>query len=83
MTIPEMIKIVKSPVANTSVISDIYNLRLLLNPVNYTDEIQSGDYKGHSSAYRAFMRSPLTLWYRTIKRSVNPEKAAEFYEQGN
>lgn len=83
MTIPEMIKIVKSPVANTSVISDIYNLRLLLNPLNYTDEIQSGDYKGHSTAYRAFMRSPLTLWYRTIKRSVNPEKAAEFYEQGN
>lgn len=80
MTIPEMIKIVKSPVANTSVVSDIYNLRLLLNPANYVDEIQSGDYKGHSSAYRAFMRSPLTLWYRTIKRTVAPEKAAEFYE---
>ncbi len=81
MMVPEMIKIVKSPVANTSVISDLYNLRLLLNPANYTDEIQSGDYKGHSTAYRAFMRSPLTLWYRTIKRSVNPEKATQFFDQ--
>lgn len=81
MMLPEMIKIVKSPVANTSVISDLYNLRLLLNPMNYTDEIQSGDYKGHSTAYRAFMRSPLTLWYRTIKRSANPEKATQFFEQ--
>ena len=81
MMIPEMIKIVKSPVANTSIVSDLYNLRLLLNPVNYTDEIKSGDYKGHSTAYRAFMRSPLTLWYRTIKRSVNPEKATQFFEQ--
>lgn len=81
MTVPEMIKIVKSPVANTSVVSDIYNLTMLLNPGNYTDEIQSGDYKGHSSAYRAFMRSPLTLHYRTIKRTLSPEKAEQFYDR--
>ena len=75
----EMINIAKSPFANTSVISDVWNLTMLLNPVNYFDEIQSGDYKGHSSAYRAFMRSPLTLWYRTIKRTAHPEKAEQFY----
>lgn len=75
----EMIQIAKSPFANTSIISDIWNLSMLLNPLNYTDEIQSGDYKGHSSAYRAFMRSPLTLWYRTIKRTTHPEKAEQFY----
>lgn len=75
----EMLTIAKSPFANTSVISDLWNLGLLLNPMNYTDEIQSGDYKGHSTAYRAFMRSPLTLWYRTFKRSAHPEKAEQFY----
>lgn len=79
----EAFKIAKSPFANTSVISDLMNLRLLLNPVNYTDEIKSGDYAGHSTAYRAFMRSPLTLWYRTIKRTTSPEKAKQFYENGN
>ena len=75
----EIFTIAKSPFANTSIISDLWNLQMLLNPMNYTDEIQSGDYKGHSSAYRAFMRSPLTLWYRTIKRSMHPEKAEQFY----
>lgn len=75
----EVIQIAKSPFANTSIISDIWNLSMLLNPMNYTDEIQSGDYKGHSSAYRAFMRSPLTIWYRTVKRTMHPEKAEQFY----
>lgn len=75
----EMVQIAKSPFANTSVISDLWNLQALLNPLNYTDEIQSGDYKGHSSAYRAFMRSPLTLWYRTIKRTTHPEKSEQYY----
>lgn len=77
----EMIQIAKSPFANTSIISDIWNLSLLLNPMNYTDEIQSGDYKGHSTAYRAFMRSPLTVWYRTLKRTAHPEKSEQFYNQ--
>ena len=76
----EMLKIVKSPFAATSVFSDLYNVRLLLDPRNYFDEIQSGDFKGHSSAYRAFMRSPLTLYYRTIKRQLDPEKAEQFYD---
>ena len=79
--IPEGYKILKSPFANTSVISDVMNLSTLMWPWNYTDEIQGGDYKGHSSAYRAFMRSPLTLWYRTIKRQLNPERAEQYYKQ--
>lgn len=76
----EMLKIVKSPFAATSVLSDLYNLRLVITPSNWFDEIQSGDFKGHSSAYRAFMRSPLTLYYRTVKRQLNPEKAEDYYE---
>lgn len=76
----EMLNIMKSPFANTNVIGDLYNLKLLLNPYNYTDTIKSGEYKDHSSAYRAFMRSPLTLYYRTIKRAFDPDKAASFYD---
>lgn len=77
----EMINLVKSPAAATSVLSDIYNLRLLLDPRNYFDEIQNGTFKGHSSAYRAFMRSPLTLYYRTLNRQLHPEKAETFYHK--
>jgi hypothetical protein len=79
-TISEGIKIMKSPVANTSFLEPIMGLRKLLNPINYTDEIKSGDYKGHSSAYRALMNSPLTLWLKSIRRTLDPMKAAQFYE---
>ena len=77
----EMLAIARSPFAATNVLSDISSLLSLLNPMSYTDEIESGDYKGHSSAYRAFMKSPLTLWYKTIKRATQPEKAEQYYNQ--
>ena len=76
----EGIKLVKSPVANTSVLSDIANLQTCLWVPNWYDEIENGEYKGHSSGYRAFMRSPATLWYRTLKRNFNPEKAEQYYK---
>lgn len=77
----EGIKLVKSPVANTSIWSDIANLQTCLWVPNWYDEIENGEYKGHSSGYRAFMRSPATLWYRNIKRTFDPEKAQQFYNQ--
>ena len=77
----EMLQIMKSPFANTNVISDIYNLTTVFNPWSYSEELQSGDYKGHSKAYRAFMRSPLTLYYRTLKRTLDPAKAESFYDK--
>ena len=76
----EIVNIIKSPVAASSIIQDIVDLGTILNPVAWTDEIQSGDYKGHSSAYRAFMRSPLTLWYRNIKKTMDPEVMERYYE---
>lgn len=78
--IPEGIKILKSPAANTSIISDTYNLTIVAWPGSWFDEIERGEYAGHSSAYRALLRSPLSLWYRTIKRTFNPEKAQQYYE---
>lgn len=76
----EMVNIVKSPVAASSIIQDIVDLGTILNPVEWTDEIKSGDYKGHSSAYRSFMRSPLTLWYRNIKKTLDPEIMERYYD---
>ncbi len=79
----EIVNIIKSPVAASSIIQDIVDLGTILSPVEWTDEIQSGDYKGHSSAYRAFMRSPLTLWYRNIKKTMDPEVMERYYENLN
>ena len=77
----EMINIMRSPVAATNIISDIHDLGSVLWFPNWFDEIEGGDYRGHSTAYRAFMRSPLTLWYRNIKRLAEPEKAERFYNE--
>lgn len=77
----EIIKIAKSPFAATNVIDDITGLTRLLWPPNYFDTIESGDYKDHSTAYKDFMKSPLTLWYRTIKRMTEPEKSEKFFNQ--
>lgn len=78
--ITEGIKIVKSPVANASIWSDISDLTTCLWVPNWFDEIENGEYKGHSSAYKAFINSPATLWYKTIKRTTDPDKAAQFYQ---
>lgn len=77
----EGLKIVKSPAAATNVIDDISGLTECLYPPNYFTEIESGDYKGHSKAYRAFMKSPFTLWYKTLKRTMSPEKAEKYFNQ--
>ena len=76
----ETLNIIKSPMAASNVIGDIVNLGKILYPPNHFDEIESSRYKGHSTAYRAFMESPATLWYRTIRRQLEPERAMQFYK---
>lgn len=77
----EIFNIVKSPIAASSVLNDISDLTTLFNPFAYMDEIESGNYKGHSSAYKAFVESPLTLWYRNFRRLSKPELMERYYEQ--
>lgn len=76
----EGISMINSPVANANIMKSIGNLSTLFNPSSYMDEIQSGDFKGHNSAYRALMKSPLTLYYRNIKNMIDPAKAAQYYD---
>ena len=78
--VKEGIKITKSPFAATNVLDDITGLQSLLWVPNYFDTIERGDFRGHSSAYKAFIQSPLSLWYRTILRTTNPEKAANYFD---
>jgi hypothetical protein len=73
-------KLLSSPFAATSVLDNIQGLFSLLWPPNYCDEIKSGDYKGHSSAYKAFLKSPFSVWYSTIKRTASPERAEQYYD---
>lgn len=73
-------KIVKSPFASTNILDRIEGLLSLFWIPNYFDEIERGDYKGHSTAYKAFIKSPFSLWYTTVKRMTKPERAENYYD---
>jgi len=76
----EGVKIIKSPVAAAPIAENIAGLGGLLWVPNYFDEIESGDFKGHSSAYKSFIKSPLSLWYKTFKRIEDPDKASTYFK---
>lgn len=79
----EGVRILRSPFAASNIFDAITNttgaLGLLWIP-NYWTEVESGDYKGHSEAYKCFIKSPFSLWYKTYKRVTQPEKAEQHYK---
>lgn len=77
----EGLKIIKSPAAGVNTIENMLDLTKLLNPWNYTDEIQSGRYEGHSTAYKSFFESPVIPMNRTIYRGLHPETGIPFFKQ--
>ena len=79
--ISEGLKIIKSPAAGVNTIENMLDLTKLLNPWNYMDEIQSGRYEGHSTAYRSFFESPVVPMNRTIYRGLHPEEGIPFFKQ--
>lgn len=79
--ISEGLKIIKSPAAGVNTIENILDLTKLLNPWNYIDEIQSGRYEGHSTAYKSFFESPVIPMSRTIYRGLHPETGIPFFKQ--
>ncbi len=79
--ISEGLKIIKSPAAGVNTIENILDLTKLLNPWNYIDELQSGRYEGHSTAYKSFFESPIIPMNRTIYRGLHPETGIPFFKQ--
>lgn len=77
----EGLRIIKSPAAGINTIEDILDLTKLLNPWNYMDELQSGRYEGHSTAYKSFFESPIIPMNRTIYRGLHPETGIPFFKQ--
>ena len=79
--ISEGLKIINSPAAGINTIENILDLTKLLNPWNYIDELQSGRYEGHSTAYKSFFESPIIPMNRTIYRGLHPETSIPFFKQ--
>lgn len=79
--ISEGLKIIKSPAAGVNTIENMLDLTKLLNPWNYMDELQSGRYEGHSTAYKSFFESPIIPMNRTIYKGLHPETGIPFFKQ--
>lgn len=79
--VSEGLKILRSPAAGINTIENAINLTKLFNPWNYTDELQSGRYKGHSTAYKSFFESPIIPMNKTIYRGLHPEEGVPFFKQ--
>lgn len=79
--VSEGLKIIKSPAAGINTIENLLDLTKLINPLNYTDELQSGRYEGHSTAYKSFFESPIIPMNRTIYRGLHPETGIPFFKQ--
>lgn len=79
--ISEGLRIIKSPAAGINTIENMLDLTKLLNPWNYMDELQSGRYEGHSTAYKSFFESPIIPMNRTIYRGLHPETGIPFFKQ--
>lgn len=79
--VSEGLKILKSPAAGINTIENMLDLTKLLNPWNYMDELQSGRYEGHSTAYKSFFESPIIPMNRTIYRGLHPETGIPFFKQ--
>lgn len=79
--ISEGLKIIKSPAAGVNTIENMLDLTKLFNPWNYMDELQSGRYEGHSTAYKSFFESPIIPMNRTIYRGLHPETGIPFFKQ--
>lgn len=78
--VTEGLKIMDDPIANTSILKSIANITTALWIPSWTDEIESGRFKGHSSGYRAIMKSPLTLNADNIYNIIYPEEAAKYFK---
>lgn len=69
----EILKTVKSPVPSISVVQDVFNLaNSAVDPRDWTNEIQSGPYKGMSTLEKNFLKAPIpgVAQYRQVDRFI-------------
>lgn len=70
----ELLKTVKTPVPAVSVVQNGFNLlNSAIDPTDWTDEIQSGPYKGMSTFEKNFMKAPIpgVAQYKQIEKFGN------------
>lgn len=85
--IDENLKTVKNPLASLSIITDAINLiSSAIDPTDYTNEIQSGPYKGMSTFEKHLLKAPLpgVMQYRQINRFIGEiDNSINYYARPN
>ena len=80
LMVSEATKILKSPFAALRPLQDSLNLFKLLYIPNYTTEVKSGRYKGHTRAYKYFHELPgISMWKR-IDNFIDPSPLINYYK---
>lgn len=81
--IQEVTKTVSEPFSCVSTAKGITNLiNSALTPADWTDELQSGPYKGSSTLEKNFMKAPIPIisWYRQIDKFVDDiDTSTQYY----
>lgn len=85
--IDENLKTVKNPLACLSTITDTINLiSSAIDPSDYTDELQSGPYKGMSTLEKHLLKAPIPgiMQYRQIDRFIGEiDTSISYYARPN
>ena len=80
MMVKEGLKILNSPFAAIEPIMATLNLVQFLIPSNYSEEIKSGKYKGHSKAYKYFRELPYISMIKKVNNFLDPSPMINYYK---
>jgi hypothetical protein len=80
VNVKEMITLVDSPMAASSVFGQLYNLQELLWVWNMGIEVEEGKYKGMSEYQKSFRKSILYSWMKQYERMLDPTQAMKRYQ---
>lgn len=78
--VSELLKIINSPVAATSILEDLSNVGTFMWIPNWFDEIEEGRYKGMTEGEKAFLESPFSLWYKNFRKLNDMESVLKYYQ---
>lgn len=79
MQVQEFLRILDSPFAAIGPIKSTLNLFQFFIPSNYTTEVKSGRYKGHTKAYKYFRELPYISMLKKVDNWFDPSGLISYY----
>ena len=80
MLVDEALHVLRSPFAAIEPLTNAINALQLLWIPNYTTEIKSGRYRGHSKAYKYFRELPIISMFKKVDNFIDPSPLISYYK---